>query len=78
MNERLKALVEIAGIELAYARAEVEVAKRLGEEKSRIAIHLAAVGDALELIMSAVEAVPPVIVRLVGVGTGSRFVFCAQ
>ena len=52
MNERLKALAEIASIELAYARAEVEMAERIGEEKDRIANHLDAVGDALELIMS--------------------------
>jgi hypothetical protein len=55
MNERLKALAEIAGIELAYARAEVEMAERIGEEKERIASHLDAVSDALELIASGVE-----------------------
>jgi len=55
MNERLKALAEIAGIELAYARAEVEMAERIGEGKDRIASHLDAVSDALELIASAVE-----------------------
>jgi hypothetical protein len=55
MNERLKALAEIASIELAYARAEVEMGERIGEEKDRIANHLDAVGDALELIMSGAE-----------------------
>ena len=55
MNERLKALAEIASIELAYARAEVEMAERIGEEKERIATHLDAVSDALELIMSGVD-----------------------
>ena len=55
MNERLKALAEIAGIELAYARAEVEMAERIGEEKERIASHLDAVSNALELIASGVE-----------------------
>ncbi len=52
MNERLKALAEIASIELAYARADVEMAECIGEEKDRIANHLDAVSDALELIMS--------------------------
>jgi hypothetical protein len=55
MNERLKALAEIASIELAYARAEVEMAERIGEEKERIANHLDAVSDALDLIMSGVD-----------------------
>jgi phage host-nuclease inhibitor protein Gam len=55
MNERLKALAEIASIELAYARAEVEMAERIGEVKERIAKHLDAVSDALELIMSGVD-----------------------
>jgi hypothetical protein len=55
MNEQLKALAEIASIELAYARAEVEMAERIGEEKERLANHLDAVSDALELIMSGVE-----------------------
>jgi hypothetical protein len=55
MNEQLKALAEIASIELAYARAEVEMAERIGEEKERIANHLDAVSDALELIMSGAE-----------------------
>ncbi len=55
MNERLKALAEIAGIELAYARAEVEMAERIGEGKERIASHLDAVSDALELIASGIE-----------------------
>ena len=55
MNERLKALAEIASIELAYARAEVEMAERIGEEKERIATHLDAASDALELIMSGVD-----------------------
>ena len=55
MNERLKALAEIASIELAYARAEVEMAERIGEENERLANHLDAVSDALELIMSGVE-----------------------
>ena len=55
MNEQLKALVEIASIELAYARAEVEMAERIGEEKERIGNHLDAVGEALELIMSGAE-----------------------
>lgn len=55
MNERLKALAEIASIELAYARAEVEMAERVGEENERLANHLDAVSDALELIMSGVE-----------------------
>ena len=55
MNERLKALAEIASIELAYARAEVEMAERIGEEKERIANHLDALSDALELIMSGAD-----------------------
>jgi hypothetical protein len=55
MNEQLKALADIASIELAYARAEVEMAERIGEEKERIANHLDAVSDALELIMSRAE-----------------------
>ena len=55
MNERLKALAEIAGIELAYARAEVEMAERIGEGKERIVNHLDAVSDALDLITFGIE-----------------------
>jgi hypothetical protein len=55
MNERLKALAEIASIELAYARAEVVMADQIGQEKDRIANHLDAVSDALELIMSGAD-----------------------
>ena len=55
MHERLKALAEIAGIELAYARAEVEMAEPAGEEHERIAKHIDAAIAALELILSGFE-----------------------
>ena len=54
MNERLKALAEIASIELAYARAEVVMAE-IGQTRDRIANHLDAVSDVLELIMSGAD-----------------------
>jgi hypothetical protein len=55
MNDRLKALAEIAGIELAYARAEVEMAEPAGEEHERIAHHLDAASAALDLILSGLD-----------------------
>jgi hypothetical protein len=55
MNERLKALAEIAGIELAYARAEVELVEPAGEEHARIVKHLEAASAALDLILSGFE-----------------------
>jgi hypothetical protein len=46
-----RTMVEIALIELAFARAEIEFAPGLGEERPRIAAHLAAASDLLDQLL---------------------------
>ncbi len=56
MRDGLRALVEVAGIDLAYARAEIAMSPRLGDEKQRIVEHLDSAGLTLgKLLMAADE-----------------------
>lgn len=47
-----RSLVEIASIELAYARAEIELSPHLGEACGRIAAHLASASRILDKLAS--------------------------
>ncbi len=55
LGDGLKALVEIAGIELAYARAEIALTTRMGDAKSRISDHLDAAMDTLDKLQLSVD-----------------------
>ena len=55
MSDGLKALVEIAGIELAYARAEIAMATRMGEAKRRVSEHLEAAMATLQRLQMGVD-----------------------
>ena len=49
-------MVEVAGIELAYARAEIAMSERIGEERFRVFDHLDGVRETLaRLILAADE-----------------------
>ena len=51
MRDRLKDLVQLASIELAYARAEIALMGHPGEEKSRIANHLGSADENLNALI---------------------------
>lgn len=55
MSDGVRALVEIVGIELAYARAEIAMTTRIGDAKSRISNHLDAAMETLERLQLSVE-----------------------
>lgn len=55
MRDGPRVMVEIASAELAYAQAEVSLARRLGAEKRRIAHHLAAVSRILDKLKMKVD-----------------------
>ncbi len=55
MRDGPRVMVEIARAELAYAQAEVSLARRMGAEKRRIAHHLAAVSRILAKLKTKVE-----------------------
>jgi hypothetical protein len=47
MRDGLKHLMELASIDLAYARAEIALAMTMGDEKARVERHLDAAAKAL-------------------------------
>lgn len=55
MRNRLKDLVELASIELAYARAEIGMMKQASEEKTRVADHLSLADEDLKALMQAIS-----------------------
>ncbi len=55
MRDGLRALVEVAGIELAYARAEIAMSQRFGDEKVRIVGHLEAASQTLDQLLAAAD-----------------------
>lgn len=55
MRDGVRALVEVVGIELAYARAEIAVLPRMGDEKIRIAGHLEAASRTLDQLLIAAD-----------------------
>jgi hypothetical protein len=51
MQSQIKLILDIANIELAYARAEVALLERVGDEKTRIQSHLASLSDQLDMLL---------------------------
>jgi hypothetical protein len=56
MRDRLKDLVELASIDLAYARAEIAIMARAGDEKARIANHMDSAEANLQALMQMIDA----------------------
>jgi hypothetical protein len=54
MRNVLRDLIELASIELAYARAEIAIMERSGDEKTRIANHLDSASENLSALTQAI------------------------
>jgi hypothetical protein len=59
MRDSLKNLAELASIELAYARAEIAMMAREGDEKFRISNHMESAEANLQALMAMIEEFKP-------------------